>query len=172
MPQTNAAVAIRTVERASSTARARRGSQRLPCSVPTQAAAGGSPVLLAPIPEQCPPPGLACRLSARRGVALPPDTATKGWTVSQLPSRPPGWTVFHLPSTPWAAIGRPIHYGRPGYIDSVTLAKGTGLFSPRGSSSRFDPAARPLAELRRAPKPWLHERQAGVLSNCKQGKTV
>ena len=164
MPQTNAAVAIRTVERASSTARARRGSQRLPCSVPTQAAAGGSPVLLAPIPEQCPPPGLACRLSARRGVALPPDTATKGWTVSQLPSRPPGWTVFHLPSTPWAAVGRPILCRRLGYIDSVKLAKerASSVFPAaprRGSIPRHF-----LAELRQVPKPCLHERQAGVLS--------
>jgi hypothetical protein len=52
--------------------RARDGAdrQRLPCLVSTQAAACGSPALLELIPEQCTPPGLACRLSARRRVPL------------------------------------------------------------------------------------------------------
>jgi len=164
MPQTNAAVAHRGAGEQHG-ARARRGRQRLPCLVPMQAAAGGSPALLALLLEQCPPPGLACRLSARRRVALPPDTATRGRTVSQLPSGVDGisFTVHplgsHRPSDPlWTAR---IHRFSHGCEGNWPLQSPRLLVEvrSRGAASRRTPAS-PQALVARASSRSSFELQA------------
>ena len=82
-----------------------------------------------------------------------------GMSVSQLPS---GVDVH-----PWAAERRPIHIRRPGYTRLGLQGSERGS-SPRplieaGILKAVIPRRCP-AELRRAPKSCLHERQAGVLS--------
>jgi hypothetical protein len=82
----------------------RPGSQKLWCLVATQAAAtaGASPALIAFTPDHSPIRGLTGGLSARRPAALPPDTATRGWTVSQLPSGVDGISFTVHPEQPGA----------------------------------------------------------------------
>jgi hypothetical protein len=115
------------------------GNQKLP----TQAAAGASPALLAFTvftTVHYPLRGLTSGLSARRRASLPPDTATRGWTASQLPS------------TPWAALDRPIRNQWAGYAQFGPQR------SERGCQHHLSRRPGALPRLRRAPE---HLRRRG-----------
>ena len=85
----------------------------------------------------------------------------QGWTVAKLPS---GGGRYFIYRPPWAAVDRPILYRRLGFQSRLRREPASSVFPQVAAPRRGSIPRRFLAELRRAPKPCLHERQAGVLA--------